>query len=205
MILASYFEDYNFSLETMLRLFTLASIVLLKIQLTVSQNDCWSAGACLQSVMIDQAPSKDPLSCENFCKNIAECVWFTYYEDNGVCTAMTECINFSHEIPRTISGNAKCNGNLECNINGRYTGVLIGVGSAQSPQNCQNICQSDQNCNCYTHDSISNVCYQFSDCVAINENCLTCISGEANCPQETGLSYQYFARDLHLSEDFCLQ
>ena len=159
------------------------TLFLLLTRRTLAQNDCWTDGACLQSVMIDQIPSEDPVTCENFCKNNAECVWFTYYADEGVCVALTECIKVT-QIPRTVSGNAKCNGNLQCDIQGRCTGVLIHVESAQIWQHCQTICQSTTDCKWFTHDSESSICYNFRDCVAVNENCVTCTSGEANCPQK---------------------
>ena len=162
--------------------------LLFLVQSTMAQSsDCWTDGACLQSVMIDQTPSEDPITCENFCKNNAECVWFTYYADEGVCVALTECVKVS-QIPRTVSGNAKCNSNLECDIRGRCTGVLVNVESAQTWQNCQNICQSTKECQWFTHDSSTNVCFNFRDCVAVNENCVTCTSGEVNCPQNQGLT-----------------
>ena len=163
----------------MLHLFTYFILVLPSI--SSLDNDCWSYGACLQSVMIDQVPSEDPLSCEKFCQAKPDCSWFTYYEDHGVCVALTECVKVQ-QMPRTISGNSKCTAQLECNLNGKCTGVLQSVTQAENPENCQVICQSLRNCTWFTYDSASQTCFALQDCVTLNEDCLTCTSGEAKCP-----------------------
>ena len=200
--MAGLIQHFHFSLGAML---LQLALFLLLVQNVWAQNDCWTDGACLQSVMIDQTPAEDPVTCENFCKNNAECVWFTFYADEGVCVALTECIKVT-QIPRTVSGNAKCNSNLDCDVRGRCTGILINVESAQTSQNCQSICQSTKDCKWFTHDSASNVCYNFRDCVAVNENCLTCTSGEANCPQKKAIIRIMIGGGMHnedmIFEDF---
>lgn len=36
-------------------------------------------------------------------------------------------------------------------------------------------------CEWFTHDSFSNGCYLFKDCVALSPDCRTCVSGQASC------------------------
>ena len=168
-------------------------------------NDCWSYGACLQSVMIDQMASKDPKTCETFCQSKPDCSWFTYYEDYGVCVALTECVKVD-QIRNTISGNSKCTSNLECNLTGRCTGVLESVSQAESVESCHQICLGqDSRCQWFTYDSDSKSCFSLQDCVALDENCLTCTSGQANCPLNTSMSiFTFVGNFLLLRETFLL-
>ena len=105
-------------------------------------EDCWTKGACLQSVMIDSTGVESATACENFCGTLSDCSWFTFYADQGLCTALTQCIELSDTIPNTISGNSKCNGEPNCDLMGRCTGVLVSVATAETPEACQQICQS---------------------------------------------------------------
>ena len=171
----------------MLHLFTLLLFLPSIFASLNLDNDCWSYGACLQSVMIDQMASKDPLTCETFCQSKPDCSWFTYYEDYGVCVALTECVKVD-QIRNTISGNSKCTSNLECNLTGRCTGVLESVSQAESVESCHQICLGqDSRCQWFTYDSDSKSCFSLQDCVALDENCLTCTSGQANCPLSTSM------------------
>ena len=82
-------------------------------------------GACLQSVMVNEIGVYGPFECEDFCRNLPDCTWFTYYSDLELCTALTECVKLSGSVGNPISGQIKCLGEPQCNINGRCTGKVI--------------------------------------------------------------------------------
>ena len=82
-------------------------------------------GACLQSVMVNEIGVYGPSECEDFCRNLPDCTWFTYYSDLELCTALTECVKLSGSVGNPISGQIKCLGEPQCNINGRCTGKVI--------------------------------------------------------------------------------
>ena len=96
-----------------------------------------------QSVMVNELTANDPLMCENACKNQNDCVWFTYYSNEGLCVLLDECVLLKN-VPGTISGRSKCGGLPECNLIGRCTGVLLNVAKAETPDACLEICQSDE-------------------------------------------------------------
>ena len=110
--------------EFLLLLFTFASRNLQPVQ--SFNEDCWTKGACLESVMINANQANDPLTCENFCKNLADCSWFTHYEDQGLCVALAGCEKLG-SYPGAISGQSKCSGSPVCSRPGRCTGILVGV------------------------------------------------------------------------------
>ena len=62
--------------------------------------------------------AEDPLECENACKSASDCVWFTFYSQEGLCVLLNECV-LLRNIPGTISGRSKCGGLPECNLVGR--------------------------------------------------------------------------------------
>ena len=131
--------------------------------------------------MVNEIGVYGPSECEDFCRNLPDCTWFTYYSDLELCTALTECVLLSGSVGNSISGQIKCLGEPQCNINGRCTGVLLGVSNIETPEDCQIVCQNDPKCKWYTHDSSNKGCFTFEDCAAINEDCGTCVSGEFNC------------------------
>ena len=72
--------------------------------------------------MVNEIGVIGPSECENFCQNLPDCTWFTYYSDLELCTALTECVLLSSSVGNSISGQIKCLGEPQCNINGRCTG-----------------------------------------------------------------------------------
>jgi hypothetical protein len=59
-------------------------------------EDCWTTGACLQSVMVNQIVADDPLTCEASCQASPDCVWFTHY-GNTLYSSMSHYINIYRE------------------------------------------------------------------------------------------------------------
>ena len=116
--------------------------ILVAFTSSLENDDCQSNGACLESVMIDQFGVENPQGCENFCKNISECAWFTYYADQGLCTALTECKRLDNIFPRAVSGQSNCGGQPLCKAQGRCTGVLMNVAKADTSEACLEICQN---------------------------------------------------------------
>ena len=51
--------------------------------LQVFQEDCWTNGACLESVMTNQILAESTFACEDLCRQSPDCVWFTHYLDKG--------------------------------------------------------------------------------------------------------------------------
>ena len=105
------------------------------------EEECWTEGACFQSVMIDETAAESPAKCENECINTPDCSWFTFYGEFGLCSLLTECVKLTPEVPNAISGQSKCNGEPECGLQGRCTGTLVSVAKAETPEACQQICQ----------------------------------------------------------------
>ena len=53
------------------------------LDLQVFQEDCWTNGACLESVMTNQILAESTFACEDLCRQSPDCVWFTHYLDKG--------------------------------------------------------------------------------------------------------------------------
>lgn len=154
--------------------------------LEIINEDCWSKGACLQSVLINAINAEDPLTCENFCQTQEGCKWFTYYGNQGICAALSDC-NVLDNVENTLSGPSECSGQAaECNLNGRCTGILVGLDKAESVENCQEICQNYKDCHWFTFDSALKSCFAFQDCASIDTNCQTCTSSQVNCKSDPG-------------------
>ena len=91
--------------------------------LQVFQEDCWTNGACLESVMTNQILAESTFACEDLCRQSPDCVWFTHYLDKGLCVLLSECVQLK-PIPETISGQSKCGGVDQCEITGKCLNSL---------------------------------------------------------------------------------
>ena len=122
----------------------LALVTIFFLRLVSGQfEDCWTQGACLESVLIDQIKSEDTLTCLEFCNGLENCAWFTQYRDKGLCTALSECAKLT-QVPHTESGQKNCGPNPQCNIQGRCTGKLVQVSQTETFDSCGVICQSQE-------------------------------------------------------------
>ncbi len=70
---------------------------------------------------------------------------------------------------------------MECWLEGRCVGVLIGESSGLDETECLEACRSDDSCLWFTHDSDGNVCLAFQDCETLDTSCDTCLSSEPQC------------------------
>ncbi len=109
----------------------------------IQNEDCWTSGACTESPLIDETATEDPEGCEKYCKDNPDCIWFTFYDQTGICTLLTGCKLLTADFPGAISGQSKCGGMPDCYLTGRCTGTLTGVFKAETPEACLEICQAN--------------------------------------------------------------
>ncbi len=99
-----------------------------------------------------------------------------------------------------------------CHVQGRCEeGYILNNTLADTYYDCQDACNSTDNCNFFTHEQTGDLCQLLSNCSqVISSLCSTCYTGEKDCPKvicsQVGLCQGELVTDLYTdTEDECLE
>ena len=75
---------------------------------------------------------------------------------------------------------------LQCDLKGKcINSVAVREKRLNDSVECLRFCQGLDKCNWYTFDEDAEACHAFSNCQTLSI-CPNCLTGEGNCPQESG-------------------
>ncbi len=76
---------------------------------------CFQPGECAQSLYIGGWYVEDSQACLTQCQSVDECIYFTYYEDEGgLCTGFANCEVFQEGTCfNCYSGDRNCEGTVQ--------------------------------------------------------------------------------------------
>ena len=84
-----------------------------------TNSTCNKEGECLGGSLITIKYEQDYKSCLKDCKNMPDCVWFTYHEEGKYCTLFDGCKVFSTACSKCVSGEVSCpSDDYQCNLTG---------------------------------------------------------------------------------------
>ncbi len=75
--------------------------------------ECFSAGECVFSPVVEDWESSDSQECLELCRDQPGCRYFTQYDQDGICLGFAECLEFSEDTcQQCYSGSVTCPGAL---------------------------------------------------------------------------------------------
>ncbi len=78
-----------------------------------TEPTCFQAGECTQSLFIGDWHVDDAQACLVECQNDDDCLYFTFFENDGLCDGFANCEVFQeHSCVNCYSGESTCEGKL---------------------------------------------------------------------------------------------
>ena len=151
-----------------------------------SQIGCYVPGECKSSQYTDATSGLNSSTlCHEFCIAIDDCKFFTFFGNDRLCLAFTNCIDFdANSCDNCTSGDRDCN-LRQCFVPGKCLGNVedqqTGISSASD---CLEKCQELAECHWWTFDASNGFCILTSDCVFLDESCDTCTTGQGTCGRQ---------------------
>lgn len=164
-------------------------VLLVSLAVLVQSNMVFSLvcdvqGGCTQSFVLSSEIVDGHDACIQYCKDDAQCQWFTYHSSSNLCSAFTECNNIDQSCTDCVSGQRDCpiNNSPQCHVDGCCQGLNIDVAIKDSADHCLEFCNTYQECQWFSYKKESHLCSVFSDCPTLqHENQGICESGEDEC------------------------
>jgi hypothetical protein len=128
-------------------------------------------------------PASDEFTCLQICKSDTDCQWLTFFPDGNYCELLENCqkLDTSYCLD-CLSSQRECTPDEPvCFVEGECKGIVEGVTSASTTEECLQLCNSVSGCRWFTFDSEVSKCILLKTCPTIDESCKECISGERRC------------------------
>ncbi len=128
-----------------------------------STDSCHLKGICVGGNFFEgtaQEDYKESLVC---CWENAECSWFTFDSDGGLCMLDESCPEINAgDCSTCFSGERDCPSYPgSCDVSGSCSGALIGLDDGtEFLEQCQELCFNKQKCEWYTFYPDSHSCVQ---------------------------------------------
>ena len=148
------------------------------VQVAVAQV-CHVPGEC-QGSLLGVHEFDTYFQCQQICKEVPGCTWFSHLEDFNECIVYSTCDSINAgSCSNCYSGEVSC---LVCG----YPGVcqddfLVHVHNA-TEDDCSRQCQATPDCGFYTFYPDSSSCFLTENCTyADDSTCPSCVIGQAGC------------------------
>ena len=155
-------------------------IFAIKLLLTeVTTQTCHIPGECVAGFFLGGEVKASYSECLDACKSYENCQWISYYEIPQDCVYYVDCQSISSDgCIDCFTGEATCP-SVVCGQPGICQGNLVGQEKANSEQECQDICFTNEQCQWYTYYQTSSDCILTSDCLPYVTS--TSVYGEKKC------------------------
>ena len=65
---------------------------------------CYVPAQCLDSDSVGLSNEESAAGCQEFCSSVPNCNYWTHYNANGVCFALSDCVTLDPECQDCVSG-----------------------------------------------------------------------------------------------------
>ena len=143
-----------------------------------SSLECSLPGLC-RDFLLDEYSSASLDNCILFGRSTPGATWVSFNRELGSCSALQACDHLDASVPDHVSSVVNC---TLCSVTGACKGVLLIDYSAESAEDCLDLCGAEEGCAWYSFNDDLLFCDLFQSCsdlmVAGHKNW---VSGEVAC------------------------
>jgi len=157
-----------------------------KIMDTSEKLECYVWGQCEEySVNFEKIDTAE--ACHKFCGKNDDCKWWTWVQDNSLCSLFANCTDPKHSAghpnagpcSNCISGQHACHAR-DCHSVHKCQGILVDTKVMDHLEDCVYYCRDTVGCEWYTYNKKDDHCVLYENCNS-TISCDTCASGPKDC------------------------
>ena len=153
--------------------------------LLAQEPQCDVPGFC-QGPLVGITIADSKADCIEYCQADSDCQWYSYDPADGACNAFSDCPSLETDAcPNCVSGEDECEA-YTCFVPGECLGFFLDHIDLTSADECLQECKGNNFCEWFTFFEESNICYLYSTCNEIDQECQNCVTGEDECDAQGG-------------------